>query len=355
MRRRAGIAVRIAAASLLAVAVAVAIVAIGVLTVGEASFTSVMAEHGTAAASAQAMFDDSVRRVLLAAIAVGLGTAVTCGAYLAHRISQPIERVGAAARLLAQGELGITVPRAGPPELVSLADSFNQLSAELDRQERQRVELIENFAHELRTPLTSLVGYLHALRDGVVEAGPEVFGWLGEEVERLRRLSLSLDVLLDSDPDGARARREDLDLSAAIRSAVELAAPGFERAMVHVELDVPRRLAAAAVPDHLRQVLANLLQNAERYTPAGGTVTVSARAEPGSVLVSVVYTGGEVAAVDLDRVFERFYRIDLSRNRASGGAGIGLAIVKQLVEQAGGRVGADSTGGATRFWFTLPA
>jgi two-component system, OmpR family, sensor histidine kinase BaeS len=355
VRLRGGIAARIAAASLLAVAVAVAIVATGVLTVGQASFTSLMAEHGTSAASARTMFDESVRNVLMVAIAVGVSTAVACGVYLAGRISRPIDLVGAAARRLAQGELGTRVPRTGPAELRSLADSFNQLSEELERQERHRVELIENFAHELRTPLTNLVGYLHALRDGVLVAGPEVFGSLVEEVERLQRLSLSLDVLAESDPGAARSRRQALDLSAAICSAVELAGPVFERSGVRVEVDVPVRLRAAAVPDHLSQVLGNLLQNAQRYTPAGGTVTVSARREPDSVLVSVVNTGVEVPAGELDRVFERFYRVDRSRDRATGGAGIGLAIVKQLVERAGGRVGAESAGGSTRFWFSLPA
>lgn len=354
MKLRGGIAARMAAASLLAVALAVGIVAAGVLTLGEASFASLMAEHGASAASARAMFDESVRNVLLVAIGVGVSTAVACGVYLARRISRPIGEVGAAARRLAQGELGVRVPRAGPAEVVSLADSFNQLSEELERQELQRVELIENFAHELRTPLTNLVGYLHALRDGVMEAGPEVFGWLSEEVERLQRLSLSLDVLAEAEPAAGQAGREQLDLAAAIRSAVELAAPGFERAGVRVEVDVPAHLRAGAAPDQLSQVLGNLLQNAQRYTPAGGTVTVSVGPEAGGVLVSVVNTGVEVTPADLDRVFERFYRVDRSRDRATGGAGIGLAIVKQLVEQAGGRVGADSRDGSTRFWFSLP-
>jgi two-component system sensor histidine kinase BaeS len=237
---------------------------------------------------------------------------------------------------------------------VSLADSFNQLARELEQQERQRAELIENFAHELRTPLTNLLGYLAGMRDGIVAPTGEVFDSLREEVERLSRLSRSLDVLLDSGP-AAEPRLVALDLAAAVRSAADLAAPGFERAGVRLRVDVPPRLPALAVPDHLRQVLANLLQNAQRYTPAGGTVTVSASREGPSLLVSVVNTGAEIPAGDLHRIFERFYRVDRSRDRATGGAGIGLAIVKQLVEQAGGRVGAESADGATRLWFTLPA
>jgi signal transduction histidine kinase len=350
-----GLAARIALAALAASALAVAIVAIGVLTVGQASFASLMMEHGSSAASAHAMFDQSVRTVLLVAALVAVSAAVAGGFLLARLISRPLEQVGLAARRLAQGEHGVKVPRAGPRELVSLADSFNQLSLELEQQERQRVELVENFAHELRTPLTNLLGYLHGMRDGIVEPGPAVFDSLREEVERLHRLSLSLDALSESSPGSASAGETALDLVPVIRSAVELAALGFQRAQIRVDLDLPPSLPVVAVPDHLSQVLANLLQNAQRYTPAGGAVALRAWRDGGRLLVSVANTGPEIPQGHLARVFERFYRVDRSRDRATGGAGIGLAIVKQLVEQAGGQVGAESSDGATRLWFTLPA
>jgi signal transduction histidine kinase len=349
-----GLAARIALASLSVSAVAVAIVAVGVLIFGEASFTWLMVQHGSDTATARAMFDESVRTALVVAAVVAVAAALTWGLYLARRISRPLEQVGSAARRLAQGERGVQVSRAGPAELASLADSFNQLSTQLEQQERERVELIENFAHELRTPLTNLLGYLHGMRDGVVEPGPEVLDALREEVERLHRLSMSLDALTESGSTDTGARMARVDLVALIRSAVDLSAPLFERAHVRVELDLPPSLAAFAVPDHLSQVLSNLLQNGQRYTPPGGTVTVTARRDGGSLLVVVANTGAQVPASQLARVFERFYRVDPSRDRATGGAGIGLAIVKQLVEQAGGRVGAESSAGMTRFWFSIP-
>jgi signal transduction histidine kinase len=135
---------------------------------------------------------------------------------------------------------------------------------------------------------------------------------------------------------------------------VALARPAAAQKDLSWSIDVAPHVAARANPDHQAQVLANLLQNAVRYTPTGGTITVQAEDRPADVLVTIANSGTTIAPDELSRVFERFYRIDRSRDRRSGGAGIGLAIVKQLVELAGGRVGARSDEGHTAFWFSLP-
>ena len=270
-------------------------------------------------------------------------------------LARPLEEVGAAARRIADGDYAARVPREGPEELVSLADSFNQMAASLEDQERQRRDFIANAAHELRTPLTNLQGYLEALRDGVITADTATYESLWEEADRLVRLSRELDALAEGDARSQPPILVEVDLAAAVRSAVELATPAFERAGLAVTVDVPERLAARANPDQLAQVLANLLSNATRYSPAGGTVTVRAERRPADLLVSVANPSDPIPPDELDRVWERFYRVEKSRDRARGGAGIGLAIVKQLVEAAGGRVGAESTGGMTRFWFSLPS
>ena len=353
--RPRGIAVRIALLSLLVTALAVAVIAIGVLGVAETTFSSLMVQAGESAATAHVMFDHSVVAVFSTAVVVAAAVSVLLASLLAVRLARPLDEIARAARRVARGEYQARVRRAGPDEMTSLADSFNQMAQSLEEQERMRREFIVNAAHELSTPLTNLQGYLEALRDGVIAPSTEQFQSLHEEVDRLVRLSQSLNTLARESGPSSGGALQTIDLIPAVRSAVELARSSFDGKAIRVELHLPARLSARAEPDQLAQVLANLLQNASRYTPDGGLVTVAAEARRSDVLVSVSNTGEGIPQADLPHLFERFYRVEKSRDRARGGAGIGLAIVKQLVEAIGGRVGAESHGGVTKFWFSLPA
>ena len=352
---RRGIAVRIGLAALASAAVGLTILAVGVTVVGADVFTDLMVEAGDSAEHARTMYDESVTTVVIAAVILAGLASVVLAMTLARMLARPLDQIGRAARRVAAGEYCARVPRDGPEELVSLADSFNQMAASLERQEQMRRDFIANAAHELRTPLTNLQGYLEALRDGVIVADRATYESLYEEADRLVRLSRSLDALAEGDAGTSPPEPVELDLAATVRAALELAAPSIERAGLRLVTDIPASLPARADMDSLTQVLANLLSNAVRYTPAGGTITVRAERRPGDLLVSVANTGDGIPPDDLDRVFERFYRVEKSRDRERGGAGIGLAIVKQLIEQGGGRVGAESANGSTRFWFSLPA
>ncbi len=350
-----GIAGRIALAAIASAAVGLVILGVGVAVVGADVFTQLMMEAGDSAEHAREMYDDSVTRVVIAATVVAVLASVGLAIVLAQMLAKPLAEIGAAARRIADGDYAARVPRAGPEEVASLADSFNQMAASLERQEEMRRDFIANAAHELRTPLTNLQGYLEALRDGVITADRATYESLHEEADRLVRLSRSLDALAEGDAGASPPHLVDLDLAIAVRTAMDLAAPSAERAGLHLDAEMPAALPARADPDRLAQVLANLLTNAVHYTPPGGAITVRAERRPGDVLVSVLNTGDGIPAEDLARVFERFYRVEKSRDRARGGAGIGLAIVKQLVESFGGRVGAESRNGLTRFWFSVPA
>ncbi len=350
-----GIAARIALACLLVSATAILVIAVGVLGFGQSAFQHLMMQHGATAAAAHQMFQQTVTAFFVGAALLAGSVSVLIATLLARRLSHPLDEIGRAARRVAEGQYHARVPRAGPEEVASLADSFNQMAESLEEQERIRREFIANAAHELRTPLTNLQGYLEALRDGVVAPSPETFASLHEEADRLVRLARSLDALAVGDADVGPTQLVDLDLVQAITSAVELAKPAFERAGIRLDVSLPERLPVRGNPDHLAQVLANLLQNAVRYTPSGGRVTVGAEARPGTALTHITNTGDGIPAADLPYVFERFYRVEKSRDRARGGAGIGLAIVKQLVESGGGRVGVESHAGMTHFWFSVPA
>ena len=234
-----------------------------------------------------------------------------------------------------------------PTSWRSLADSFNQMAAALEESERQRRDIIANIAHELRTPLTNLEGYLEAIRDGVIVPDRQTFESLLEETERLARLARSLDDLADGRPGrpsaGTGRRRPG---AAARRRPWSWSRPTFEARQLGLERHWPRPLAGPCRP---RPGRPGARQPAPERGPlrAGRRRRVALAAEPleDIILVSLSNSGEAIPAADLPHLFERFYRVEKSRDRAPGGAGIGLAIVKQLVEGWGGRVGAESTPG----------
>jgi two-component system, OmpR family, sensor histidine kinase BaeS len=350
--KRDGIAARIALAALLVAGVTLAIVAIGVMRVGGDAFAAAMAAAGNSVDHAREMFDTSVSLVVLLAAVVAAIGALILAMVLARRIARPIEQLAEIAGRTAEGDLRTMAPDEGPAEVRALARAYNVMVDRLAEQEQIRREFVVNASHELRTPLTNLQGYLEALRDGVLPPDPQTFDSLREEVDRLGRLAASLDLLAGAEP--GRALAEDVDLAAVVRNAADLAMPAFRRRSISLEVSAPGSVMVRARADELAQVLSNLLQNAIRYTPSGGAARLELERPEGQALVRVTNSGPGIPPADLPRVWERFYRVEKSRDRASGGAGIGLAIVKRLVEEAGGRVGASSEGGDTTFWFSLP-
>ncbi len=353
LRRADRLSVRIALAGMAGAVVALAVVGVGVSWVGYDLFRGLMLAHGESTATTRAMFSESTSRVLALASAVALAVSIAMALLLGRAISRPVVAVSAAARRVGEGAYSSRVPRPHGAEMESLADSFNQMAAALQDQDRERQDLVANFAHELRTPLTNLEGYLQALRDGVMRPSPGLFGSLDEEVQRLLRLSRSLDVLAGGAGPGTEAGTP-VDLVEIIEAAACLCRPALDRSHLDLTLRLPSTLEVRADPDRLAQVVLNLLQNAARYTPAGGRVRVTAECAGETALVSVTNSGDGIPDADLPFLFERFYRVDKSRDSSQGGAGLGLPIVKQLVEEVGGRVGVESRDGLTRFWFSLP-
>ena len=318
-------------------------------------FERLMVAHGATAAEAGAMFEETVGLVALGALAVGAVIAAFVAWLLARNLAQPLDRLVDAARRVESGDLGARVgDRPDVPELAVLAAAFDGMAAALESQEQVRRDFVSGAAHELLTPLTNLEGYLEGIRDGVIGADPATLDSLLEEARRLTRLSRAL-LQTAASPPGHGPRPSVVDLRPAIVATTALIGPSLSVRGLTVEVDAPGGLTVHAVPDQVTQVLFNLLHNASRHAAPGSAVLIRAEGKGETVRVSITNTGEGIPLHVGDRVFERFFRVDPSRDRATGGAGIGLAVVKEIVEQAGGRVGVDADAERTRFWFTLPA
>ena len=249
------------------------------------------------------------------------------------------------------------MPVEGTDELAHLAGAFNEMAASLEHAEDVRRQLLADVAHELRTPLATVESYVEGFADGVLTPDAENWGAIRSETRRLGRLVDDLQRV-----SRAEAHQLDLHLAPAdpgelVEAAIRAAAPAFQAKNVALTSEIEARLKRLEVDrERIAEVFANLLANALRHTPPGGTVTVSVAQRPEAVEFAVADNGEGIAPEHLSRVFERFYRIDPARTRATGGSGIGLAIVLAIVEAHGGAVAATSggLGRGTTFTVTLP-
>ncbi|HEX5500997.1 MAG TPA: ATP-binding protein [Thermomicrobiales bacterium] len=322
----------------------------------ETTLGTVYVENPGAAAD-RADFLGRLQRALFVGAGIGLLAALVVSLYLARRVGRPIELVTAAAHRMGQGDLAQRVPVGGGAEAVELAASFNRMAENLARSQELRQQLVADVAHELRTPLANIRGYLEAIEDGLVRADEATLQILREEAAQLNRLIDDLQELAQAEAGVLRLDRHPADLGELIEHTLAAArARATEREIALVAAAEPDLPPVEIDAQRIAQVLQNLLGNALRHTPPGGRIEVGARrAAPATVEVWVADTGSGIAPEDLPHVFERFYRADSSRSRATGGSGLGLTIARQLVLAHGGAIGATSEPGrGSRFTFTLP-
>ncbi|MDJ0889763.1 MAG: ATP-binding protein [Gammaproteobacteria bacterium] len=318
-------------------------------------FAVLMEEYHVSPNDAHGIFLNAVHRYLLGATLCAFALAAALSFLLTRKVLRPLSEMMQVTRRLSDGDYTARVQVQSKDEIGRLGAAFNRMADNLERIERLRKTMVADAAHELRTPLTNIRGYLEGLQEGVVSPSQETFEMLHSEMLRLVRLSEDLLSLaradaakLDLRPQPFSMRdlvEEVLDFNRLRLSAKDLKA----EVRFHEGAD-----AVLADRDKLLQAVRNLFDNAWQYTPPGGRIHVSARPVPEGLRVSFVNTGQGIAAEDLPYIFERFYRADKSRSRDHGGAGIGLSIVKELVEAHDGKVGATSADGQTTVWFTLP-
>jgi len=275
---------------------------------------------------------------------------------LSRRILAPVKALTHASRQLGKGDFSQRVNFKDKGELGELAQSFNSMADDLEHTEQLRRNMVADVAHELRTPLSNLSGYLEAIRDGVIKPDTDTIRSLNEEASTLARLVDDLQELSLADAGELKLVHQKEDLSNLIREAVAAVQTKAATKSLMISADLPAWLPPVSIDSHrIKQVLNNLLENAVAHTGPEGTITVAAWQQDNEINISVADTGEGIQAEDLPNIFERFYRVDKSRTRATGGSGLGLTIAKRLVEAHGGRIDVENQPGqGTRFTFTLP-
>ncbi|MDF2632213.1 MAG: hypothetical protein K0Q85_809 [Caproiciproducens sp.] len=302
-----------------------------------------------------AEFINTLNRMLVAVGIVSLMLAILIGIYMASRISSPIAKAIGAAENIANGNYNDKIKiTSNTLELNKLIQSINSLSFELENQESLRKRLTADIAHELRTPLAALQGNVEALIDGVYLPSTERFESCHEEILRLTRLVADLERLAQLEDENTVLNKSTVDL----KELSEKVLKSFEAELFRKQIKASvseESVLLTADSDKLRRVFVNLISNSLKYTPDGGRIDIKLSKLKDTVKIDLSDNGTGISKEDLPFIFERFYRTDKSRNSQSGGAGIGLAIVKKIIEIHKGQISVESEiGRGTRFVIVLP-
>lgn len=298
-----------------------------------------------------------VQESILVAVLAALASAVIMSLLISKRIVEPLQAISLVSHRLAQGFYRERVTVNADGELAELNNSINQLAEVLEQTEQRRRTLLADVTHELRTPLSTIEGYMEGLIDGVVKPNEQTFSLIMRESVRMQRLIEDLELLSRAEAGQIRINPRPVDLRIVLENLVTR----FQQQSSEKDITLESKLrdiilSVWADPDRIEQIIINLLTNALRYTPPGGHVGVHAWTEEERVVVAVRDTGIGISPEHITHLFERFYRVDKSRSRSSGGSGIGLTISRHLIYAHGGDIYAESPGieqGST-FYFTLP-
>ncbi|HML23776.1 MAG TPA: ATP-binding protein [Aggregatilinea sp.] len=305
-------------------------------------------------------FGETFFRPLVRAGMLGLLVAIGLSALIARSVARPLQQMSKAAQRIADGDLEQRVPVVGPHEVRTLAQSFNEMTEKVATTQNAQRDFLANVSHDLRTPLTSIQGFSQAIAEGVAsdpEAARHAAQIIHDEAGRLHRMVESLLDLARIESGQMEMQRRPLWLGDVLHAVAESISMRARDKGVQLDVQIPPTLPRVAGDgDRLAQVFTNLLDNAIRYTPAGGRVTLDATATADALIVTMRDTGEGIPAAELSRIFERFYQVDKSRQRGRRtGSGLGLAISQQIVEAHGGRIEVASVeGSGTTFTVRLP-
>ena len=318
-------------------------------------YTELVDRFHVAPADAHARFLEAIHHHMFWGVFVALVFSLLFTYLLTSWVLRPLLQITAITKKVADGNYSERVNVLSRYEGGQLADAFNHMADNLEMVEKLRKNMVADISHELRTPLTNLRGYLEGLSDSVIEPTRETFQMLEQEVLRLVNLVEDLQQLARADAAKVFLDCQELSLHDLLRQIMELYRPNFHEKELEVQWQLdPDSELVTADRDKLLQAIRNLADNAWKYTPQRGIVTISTQRTADGVKTTFTNSGTVVSDKDIPFLFERFFRTDRSRSRDIGGAGIGLAIVKELVEAHGGTVGAESGENVTCVWFLLP-
>ncbi|MHA2067080.1 MAG: ATP-binding protein [Candidatus Thorarchaeota archaeon] len=287
---------------------------------------------------------------------IAAAIALVIAFFLSRRILAPVKALTSAARRMGCGDFSQRVYVKDRGELGELTNTFNSMASDLERAEQLRHNMVADVAHELRTPLSNIKGYLEAIRDDMMKPDAKSIRSLDEEATLLSRLVDDLQELSLAETGELKLVCQMENIAELIKQTVDGVHAAARAKGVSVSTKMPNKLPLVNIDAHrISQVLRNLLDNAVAHTIKGDTITVSARQQKNSLEVAVADTGKGIPTDDLPNIFERFYRVDKSRARATGGTGLGLTIAKRVIEAHGGNIEVKSeVGKGSRFSFTLP-
>ena len=287
---------------------------------------------------------------------VAIGIAILITFFLSRRILSPVKALINVSRQYGKGDFSKRIDNKDKGEIGELANSFNSMADDLERIQRLRQNMVADVAHELRTPLSNLKGYLEAINDGVIKPNKAAIRSLNEEATTLSRLVADLQELSLADAGELKITLQPEDISKLIKEIITNSHPKTRAKGLKITADLPKQLPLLKIDAYrIKQVLGNLLDNAIEHTGKGSEITLTASEQDKMVAISVTDTGEGIPPEELSLIFERFYRVDKSRARTTGGSGLGLTIAKRLVEAHGGTITATSeVGKGSCFTFTLP-
>jgi two-component system sensor histidine kinase BaeS len=299
------------------------------------------------------LFNNTMQEYLIRASIIAVVVAAVIHYYFVRQIVRRLQHLGEYARKVTTGVYPAPLQERPHDEIGGLTKDFNRMVVTLRQTEESRKQMISDISHELRTPLSNIKGYLEALNDGVITGSKEIYGSLHEEALHLSRL---VDQLHQLSTWQAKTLQQIELREIEIPSFIEAVVRQFDMELQNHQIECRIKMHPGVVladPVGLKQVMGNLLMNAIQYDE-GRRIEINGSAENKCYTFTVTNIGREIAPENAERIFERFYRLEPSRNRESGGSGLGLAIAKEIVTRHGGRIGLSTDGKRHSFWFILP-